>query len=67
MDLDKLVGRTADIIYQAKDGKFTKRMIRIERIDGRLIRAYCYTAKGPRVFLIDNILAALPVMKRRVG
>lgn len=67
MNLQKLVGRTVEIIYQDKDGKFSKRSIRVERIDGELIRAYCYTAKGPRVFRIDNVLAALPVVRRRVG
>ncbi len=66
MNLDKFIGRTADIIYQDKAGKFTKRTIRIERIDGELIRAFCYTARGPRIFRIDNVLAALPTNKRAV-
>lgn len=53
-----------DIIYIAKDGKITKRRIKLVKIAGESVQAYCFTKQAKRTFIIDNVLAAVPVTSR---
>jgi hypothetical protein len=61
--LDKYIGIPIEMIYQGRDGKITQRRIEIRSIKDNLVRAYCLTHKGPRVFKLENILAAFPAKK----
>jgi len=49
--------RPLKIIYQSEKG-ITQRTIRINSVQGNMIKAYCYTKGGYRTFYIDRILAA---------
>ena len=62
MEYRKYVGRTVDMIYVDRSGKFTKRRIKINGITDTCIRAYCYSHGAPRTFNIDNVLAMQPVI-----
>lgn len=53
-----------DIMYMAKDGAITKRRIKLVKIAGELAQAYCFTKQAKRTFIIDNILAAVPVINK---
>jgi predicted DNA-binding transcriptional regulator YafY len=57
--INKYIGIPLEIIYQGRDGKVTQRRIEIRSIKDDLVRAYCLTQKGPRVFKLENILAAV--------
>lgn len=61
--IDKMVeksiaeDRRLVIIYQKKQ-EITKRVIHPIALEGDRVKAYDYTRRGPRVFLLGNILAA---------
>ncbi|RAV06530.1 hypothetical protein [Paenibacillus sp. YN15] len=58
--MEKYVGQTVTIIYQDKSGAFSKRRVRVLAVDGGRIKAYCYSARGPRLFLAERIMAVQP-------
>ncbi|CAM3500230.1 hypothetical protein [Marinicrinis lubricantis] len=61
--MQKYVGRIIEIIYQDRKGQFTKRRIRVLRIDDVVVKAYCYAGRGPRLFYLDRILAIQPIVR----
>ncbi|WP_342575526.1 transcriptional regulator [Solibacillus sp. FSL K6-1781] len=56
-----------DIIYMAKDNTLTKRRIKLIKIAGDTVQAYCFTRHAKRTFKIDNILAVYPVISKVSG
>lgn len=62
MDFEKWVGTTVEIVYLSKNKKLTKRRINILSVDQVHIKAFCLDRQGRRNFLVDNILAAEPVV-----
>lgn len=56
-----------DIMYIAKDDAITKRRIKIIKISGDTVQAYCFTRHAKRTFKIDNILAVYPVISKASG
>lgn len=63
MQRDQIV----DIMYMAKDGAITKRRIKLVKITGELVQAFCFTKQAKRTFIIDNILAIAPVTYKERG
>jgi predicted DNA-binding transcriptional regulator YafY len=61
--LSKYIGSIVEIIYQGKDGRITKRYIQVRLIKDGIVKAYCLQRKCPRIFKIENILAAAPARK----
>lgn len=59
-----LNNRPIEIIYLAKDGKVTKRMISVRKMNQNKILAFCHTKRQFRTFFIKNILAAQYVRNR---
>lgn len=55
------------IIYLDRSGRTTMRRLRPLEIAGDRLKAYCFTRRAPRVFLIDNILALQPLADRHAG
>jgi hypothetical protein len=61
--LDKYVGRTVDIIYVDRIGKFSKRRIQVHSVrDGRS-KVFCLERQAYRVLIVENILAVQPVVR----
>ncbi|MER2030688.1 MAG: transcriptional regulator [Solibacillus sp.] len=56
-----------DIVYIAKDQSITKRRIKIIKMSGDHVQAYCFSRHAKRNFIIDNILAVHPVNKKVRG
>jgi len=50
-----------NMMYMAKDGTVSKRRIKIIKIAGNSFQAYCFTRCAKRTFMIDNVLAVVPV------
>lgn len=50
-------GDIVEIIYQAKDGRFSRRHIRVINDGEKYLEAYCYMRKNVRIFKKENILA----------
>lgn len=66
---DKLIksmeyGESLDMMYIAKDGGVSKRRIKVLQVGEGSFRAYCFLRGSKRTFLIDNVLALVPVIQR---
>lgn len=59
--------QVVDIMYMAKDNTITKRRIKLIKIIGDTVQAYCFTRHAKRTFNIENILAAQPIMNKVSG
>lgn len=53
-----------NMMYMAKDGKVSKRRIKIIKIAGDSFQAYCFTRQAKRTFMIDSVLAVVPVIHK---
>ena len=49
------------MIYMAKNGQISKRRIRVLQVGEVSFRAYCFLRKSNRTFIIDNVLALVPI------
>ncbi|MGN7478926.1 transcriptional regulator [Solibacillus silvestris] len=56
-----------DIMYMAKDDTITKRRIKLIKIVGDTVQAYCFIRHAKRSFKTDNILAIQPVISKARG
>lgn len=56
-----------EIMYMAKDNTITKRRIKLLKMIGDTVQAYCFTRHAKLTFKFDNILAAYPVINRTSG
>jgi predicted DNA-binding transcriptional regulator YafY len=54
------------IFYVDRHQKVSERIIRVDHVGDKHIRAYCYWRKAIRIFRKDNLLSAGPI-KRKVG
>lgn len=53
-----------NMMYMAKDGNVSKRRIKIIKIVGDSFQAYCFTKQAKRTFIIENVLAVVPVIHK---
>ena len=53
-----------NMMYLAKSGEITKRRVKIIKIAGDKFQAYCFVKGAKRTFLIDNVLAVVPVVRK---
>ncbi|WP_342537380.1 transcriptional regulator [Sporosarcina sp. FSL K6-3508] len=57
-------GEVLEMMYLAKDGSISKRKIKVLQVGDNSFRAYCFLRKSKRTFLIENVLAAVPITQR---
>ncbi|GKV70302.1 hypothetical protein NCCP2716_28000 [Sporosarcina sp. NCCP-2716] len=57
-----MFGELLDMVYIAGDGKISRRRVRVLQVGESSFRAYCYMRDSRRTFLIDNVLALVPVV-----
>lgn len=57
-------GESLEVMYMAKDGSISKRRIKVLHMHKDTCVAYCFLRKAKRTFLIDNVLAAVPVLEK---
>ncbi len=53
-----------DMMYMSKSGVVTKRRVKIIKMVNNSFQAFCYTKQAKRTFIIDNVLAAVPVIHK---
>ncbi|MGE7114792.1 transcriptional regulator [Lysinibacillus sp. NPDC047702] len=53
-----------NMMYMARDGKISKRRIKIIKIVGDSFQAYCFSKRAKRTFTISNVLAVVPVIHK---
>ena len=54
-------GQIVDVMYISKSGEVTKRRIKVLKLYGESLQAYCFLRNTKRTFLIDSVLALIPV------
>ena len=53
-----------NIMYLARSGEVSKRRIKIIKIVGDSFQAYCFTREAKRTFMIDSVLAIVPIIHK---
>lgn len=53
-----------NMMYLAKSGEVSKRRIKIIKIVGDTFQAYCFTRQAKRTFMIDSVLAVVPIIHK---
>ncbi|MEX3621840.1 transcriptional regulator [Viridibacillus arvi] len=53
-----------DLMYMSKSGGITKRRVKVIKMIGESFQAYCFMKNDKRTFIIDSVLAAVPVIQR---
>ncbi|MGE7791159.1 transcriptional regulator [Lysinibacillus sp. NPDC096259] len=53
-----------NMMYIAKDGNVSKRRIKIIKIVGDSFQAYCFSKQVKRTFMIESVLAVVPVFHK---
>ncbi|MFS0819687.1 transcriptional regulator [Lysinibacillus sp. 1P01SD] len=53
-----------NMMYVSKNGSVTKRRVKVIKIVGDSFQAFCFTRNSKRTFIINNVLAVVPVFKK---
>ena len=53
-----------DLMYISQEGEITKRRLKLIKIAGDRFQAFCFTKHAKRTFIIDNVLAVMPVLRK---
>lgn len=53
--------QTIEMLYIAQNGTVTKRRIKLYKMTGDSFQAYCFTRQAKRTFIIENVLAVVPL------
>lgn len=57
-------GETLEVMYMAKNGSISKRRIKVLHMHKETFVAYCFLRKAKRTFIIDNVIASVPVRNK---
>lgn len=57
-------GVILEVMYLSKNGQISKRKVKVLQVGEISFRAYCFLRNSKRTFLIDNVLAAVPTIRR---
>lgn len=60
MDRNQLV----ELMYMDSKGTVSKRRVKILKIQGDAFQVFCFKRNAKRTFIIDNVLAFVPVVNR---
>lgn len=56
--------QVVNMMYIAKSREITKRRIKIINIVGDSFTAFCFTRYAKRTFMINNVLAVSPIVRK---
>ncbi|MFF2754812.1 transcriptional regulator [Psychrobacillus sp. NPDC058041] len=57
-------GQIVELMYLSKSGEISKRRVKVIKIQGDSFQAYCFKRNAKRTFLINNLLAIVPVIHK---
>lgn len=62
------LGKVVEIMYIDQRKQLTRRLVKLIRIEGEYVQAFCYVKRAPRMFKISNILAiCLPIETKKAA
>ena len=64
LQIDEGSARNLNMMYIAKDGKTSKRQIKIIQVGEESFRAYCFLRQSRRTFKNDNVLALVSIVQK---
>ena len=69
IELERYLNRgwIVELMYLSRIGEMSKRRVQIIKIQGEVFQAYCFKRNSKRTFLIENVLALVPVIPRERG
>ncbi|MEK3729710.1 transcriptional regulator [Lysinibacillus sp. FSL W8-0953] len=53
-----------NMMYMAKDGTVSQRRIKVIKIVGDSFQAYCFKRQAKRTFMIESVLAVVPIVHK---
>ena len=53
-----------EMVYLAKDGKISKRRVKVLKSYHDTFQAFCFTKQAKRTFYYEQILAVIPVTRK---
>lgn len=53
-----------ELMYLSKSGEISKRRVKLLKISGDKFQAFCFVKHAKRTFIIDNVLAVLPITRK---
>ncbi len=66
MEFRKWIGREVEMIYEDAKGSLSRRLVRVEGLSGKHLKAFDLGKRQPRTFRTDGILALMPAARRAV-
>lgn len=57
-------GQIVELMYHSKSGEISKRRVKVIKIQSDSFQAYCFMRNAKRPFLIENVLAYVPVINK---
>jgi len=57
-------GQMVDVMYLSKSGEITRRRLKLLKLCGDSFQAYCFLRNTKRTFIIENVLACIPVTRK---
>ncbi|MGE7092468.1 transcriptional regulator [Lysinibacillus sp. NPDC048646] len=60
-------GQFINMMYVSKSGEITKRRVKIIKVVGDSFTAFCFTRQAKRTFIMNNVLAIVPVVRKERG
>ena len=57
-------GQILDVMYLSKSGVVTKRRLKVLKLCGDSFQAYCFLRHTKRTFIVDSVLACIPVVRK---
>ncbi|MFJ7971346.1 transcriptional regulator [Psychrobacillus sp. NPDC096389] len=56
-------GQLVELMYLSKSGEISKRRVKVIKVQGDSFQAYCFKKNAKRTFLINNVLACVPIVR----
>lgn len=53
-----------EMMYISKAGEITKRRIKVLKVANDTFESYCFLKQSKRTFIIQNVLALIPVIRK---
>lgn len=57
-------GQIVELMYLLKSGEMSKRRVKVIKLQGDSFQAYCIIRNAKRTYLIDNVLACVPITRK---
>ena len=54
-----------ELMYLDRKGNISKRRVKVLKVQGNLFQVFCFKRNAKRTFIIENVLAFVPVVYKK--